>query len=516
MRRALPIAGSFLFLSLASIAAAQDATEEKVNAALPKLEAYADGLVKNGEVPGLAVGVVYKDRIVYLWGFGVREEGPDAGKREAVDYDTVFQIASLSKSVSSTVVAALVSRGKVAWDSRIADIDPGFRLSEAYPSAEVTVTDLFAHRSGLPGNAGNELEELGFPRNQILTRLRLVKPASSFRAGYSYSNFGLTEGAVAAARAAGLSWEDAAAQMLFEPLGMTSTSYRHDDFLASENRAALHVRRDGKWEALSRRDPDAQAPAGGVSSSARDLSEWMRLVLAGGAFDGTALIDEAAMDAMHEPLMWRGFHPVTGYPSYYGRGWNVEFTRHGIVWGHAGAFSNGARTVVSLLPGEGLGIVVLANAFPTGVPEAVAGTFFDLVFDGRPEQDWLEPWNKLYESLFGPAIEAAGAAYGTPPADAAPALPLSAYAGAYANDYLGRAVVAEEDGGLVLRLGPQGETRYPLTHFARDLFVYRPYDEMPGMPAAATFRVGPDGMAQALTLEDLDDLGMGTLTRSDR
>ncbi len=490
---------------------AQAVTEDMVNEALPKLEAYVGGLIDDGAVPGMSIAVVYKGQLVYLWGFGTKAAGEDA----PVDGDTVFQIASLSKPVSSTVVAAIVSDGKARWDSRIADIDPEFRLKQAYPSAELTLRDLFAHRSGLPGNAGNELESLGFPREEILHRLRQVAPSSSFRSGYSYSNFGLTEGGVAAARAAGLSWEDAGEQYLFEPLGMTSTSYREADFLAQDNRATLHVRHDGEWQALAKRHPDAQAPAGGASSSARDLAQWMALVLGGGEIGGERMIDEAAIAATHQPLMDRGNHHITGSPSFYGLGWNIQYGRHGTVWGHAGAFSTGARTVVSLLPDEELGIVVLANAFPTGAPDAVADTFFDLVFDGAPERDWLEPWNGLYEMLFSPAIEAAQAAYGAPPADATPALPLSAYAGAYANDYLGDAVVVEEGEGLVIKLGPEGGTQFPLTHFDRDLFLYTPYDEMPDAPSAVSFRVGPDGKALAVTLEDLDDLGMGTLARKD-
>ncbi|WP_436639972.1 serine hydrolase [Microbaculum sp. FT89] len=507
--RDLLLSGLVSLAVFPSAASAQDLADGAVEAALPKLEAYAEGLVENGEVPGMAVAVVHKDRIVYLWGFGVREEGKDA----PVDPDTVFQVASLSKAVSATVVAALVSEGRVSWDSRIADIDPEFQLSEAYPSAQLTVTDLFAHRSGLPGNAGNELESLGYPRDEVLRRLRLVTPASSFRSAYSYSNFGLTEGAVAAARAADLGWEAAGERKLFGPLGMTATSYRHDDFVAHANRATLHVRQDGKWQALSVREPDAQAPAGGISSTVGDLAEWMRLVLSGGVFDGDRLIDEAAMDAMHVPLMTRGTHPVNGSPSFYGRGWNVEYGRRGTVWGHAGAFSNGARSVVNLMPDHDLGIVVLANAFPTGAPEAVAATFFDLVFDGAPQRDWLEPWSALYASMFGPEIEAAKETYGTPPANPSPALSAAAYVGTYANDYLGEAVVAEEGEGLVLKLGPDGAKQFPLVHFDRDLFLYTPYDEMPDFPVPAIFRIGSDGKAGALTLKDLDDLGMGTLVR---
>ena len=106
-----------------------------------------------------------------------------------------------------------------------------FRLYDPYPTAEVTVRDMFAHRSGLPGGAGNDLEAIGFDRTEILHRLRLVPPASSFRSAYSYSNFGITAGGVAAAAGAGFVWEEAADEKLYEPLGMTSTSSRYDDFL---------------------------------------------------------------------------------------------------------------------------------------------------------------------------------------------------------------------------------------------------------------------------------------------
>ncbi|TIP69070.1 MAG: serine hydrolase, partial [Mesorhizobium sp.] len=86
-------------------------------------------------------------------------------------------------------------------------------------------------------------------------------PSSSFRAGYSYSNFGLTEGAVAAAKPTGKPWEEIANEKLYRPLGMASTSSRHADFIKHANRAALHVKIDGVWAAKVKRDPDAQAPA---------------------------------------------------------------------------------------------------------------------------------------------------------------------------------------------------------------------------------------------------------------
>ena len=495
--------------SAGTAAVAETATREKVLAAIPKLENIAQETVAGGGVPGLSIAIVYKDEVVYLGGFGVRE----AGKPGLVDADTVFQLASFSKPISSTIVASLVSDGLVRWDSRIADLDPAFRLHDAYPTEQVTVTDLFNHRSGLSGNAGNDLESLGFDRDTILSRLHYLKPTSSFRAGYAYSNFGLTEGAVAAVKPTGRSWEEVAEERLYKPLGMSSTSSLHADFLTRANRASLHVPVDGKWTALVKRNPDPQSPAGGVSSNVRDLAQWMRLVLGNGKYEGVQLIKEEAITPTHAPLMDRGKNPVSGAPSFYGLGWNVEFGRYGTVWGHAGAFSQGARTLVTLLPSEQLGIVVLANAFPTGVPEGLADSFFDLVFVGVPSEDWASRWNAFFASLFGPAMEAAKKVYGTAPVSPAPALPLAAYAGTYANDYLGNAVVVEEDGGLALKLGPNGVKSRPLKHFDRDLFIYYPDDEMPDMPYAVTFTIGPDQKASQVTIDDLNDDGQGVLAR---
>src|SRR5678815_708983 len=88
----------------------------------------------------------------------------------------------------------------------------------------------------------------------------MLRPTSSFRSAWDYSNFGLTEAAVAAARAAGYTWEDAAEARLYTRVGMTSTSSRHRDFLRHDNRASLHVPFNGELKALTTRNPDPQSP----------------------------------------------------------------------------------------------------------------------------------------------------------------------------------------------------------------------------------------------------------------
>ncbi|MBB5222443.1 CubicO group peptidase (beta-lactamase class C family) [Amaricoccus macauensis] len=503
-----PLVSALAFALAAHSAFADPVTRDAVVAALPKLSTMAQRLVDTGELPGLAVAVVHDDEAVFLGGFGVRA----MGNPDPVDADTVFQLASMSKPLSSTVIAALVTQKLVDWDDKVALIAPDIRLHDAYPSAEVTIRDFLNHRSGLPGTAGDDLEAIGYDMAAIRARIPLVPPSSSFRAGYAYSNAGFTLGATAAAGVTGHAWADVAETELYQPLGMAATSSRHADFESRPNRAALHVRVNGDWTAELVRDPDPQAPAGGASSSVRDLAQWMRLELAQGTFAGKPAISAEALAATHAPLFARGPNPVTGASSFYGLGWNVEYGKHGLTWGHAGAFSQGARTLVTLYPAEKLGIVVLAGAFPSGAPEALADSFFDQVFDGKVSRDWLTPWNKAYNDLFGPSIEATRAMYAHVPDPATPPLPASAYTGTYDNAYAGTATVTGNDEGLVLHLGPHDQT-YPLRHFDRDRFLYISSPEMPEAPAALTFTIGPDGRAGSLTAESLDSSGLGTFER---
>ncbi len=481
----------------------------RVIAALPKLEALAQRTIETGGVPGLSIAVVYKGEVVYLKGFGLRE----AGKPDLVDKDTVFQIASLSKPISSTIVAAVVSEGLVDWDTRIADLDPSFALKDAYPTQQLTVRDLFNHRSGLPGTAGDDLEDIGFGRDVVISRLRLVPASSSFRAGYAYSNAGIAAGAIAAVKPTGLSWEDAAEAKLYGPLGMTSTSSRYSDFVARQNKSALHIGSIGNWQAKLKRDPSVQSPAGGVSSSARDLARWVQLELANGAIDGKQMISKTALAQTHVPLMARSHNPITGGASFYGLGWNVEFGRYGVTWGHAGAFSLGSRTLAMLYPESDLGIVVLTNAFPTGVPEGLADSFADLVFTGSVKADWTGKWDVLYASLFGPAIDAAKSTFGTKPQPATPALPLASYSGTYGNDYVGVGTVMAEGKTLTLRVGPEGKKVYPMLHFDRDTFLIYPDPEMADKPSPVFFVIGPNGHASSLTIDNVNSNGLGVLTR---
>jgi CubicO group peptidase (beta-lactamase class C family) len=486
-------------------------TQDKVNEALPKLERLAEQTLKRTGVPGMAIAVVYKDKVVYLKGFGVRQ----TGHARRVDEETVFLLASLSKPITSTLLALLVGEGLIAWDDRLIDLDPDFRLADPWVTRAVTVRDMLCHRSGLSDHAGDLLEDLGYGRGEVLHRLRYLKPLGRFRAQYAYTNFGYTAAAVAAARKTGKSWEDLSAEKLYRPLGMKSTSSRFTDYAAAENRVLLHVRVEGNWVAKYVRDPDAQSPAGGVSSTAADMAHWMRLQLGGGTFNGKRLIAAKALGETHRPQFISSppANPATDRAGFYGLGWNVNYDDQGRVrLGHSGAFDLGAATAVAMLPSEDLGITVLTNAAPIGVPETVCASFFDLVLHGKVEKDWAGLYKRGFEEMSRPAY-GTSVDYRKPPARESPPLPFAAYLGSYGNSYFGDIEVVEKDGTLQLRMGPK-KRAFSLRHWDRDMFLYQPAGELAAGLSAVTFWVAPDGTAGRVVVENLDLHGQGTFIRS--
>lgn len=439
-------------------------------------------------VPGLAIAVVYLGDAPFTatCGAGVRSIGG-----ALVGADTVFQLASLSKPISSTIAAAQVARGDLAWSARVAELDSRFPL--AHPG--ITVESLLAHRSGLPAHAGDLLEDTGYARDEVLTRLKrlpLMPPdvtAARYSARYAYTNFGFTLGACAAARAKEHVWEELAMTEL-RKLGMSTVCVTYEQLTKVQNRASLHQRVPGpidgadpfppgaRWVS-SERNPEAQAPAGGIAASVNDLATWMRVHL-----EAYASPDDhfrAALRYTHEPYL-----PGADY----GLGWNCS-TSNGVTrLGHSGAFSLGAATTVSLVPSARLGVVVLTNGQPLGVPEALGLAFLielglvkdlpkdlpaafpDLLrFVGRKIQADLYPRPEFDDSR-------------PPPSPRPPRAPLDVYVGTYAHDFYGPITVRREQAALCMTVG---SIECPLDHWDHDTFTYLPPGENGGVRSGVTF-----------------------------
>ena len=478
----------------------------RVDEAVAKLDGLVGDLMKNTGIPGMAVAVVHRGKVLYAKGFGIRDVGKGQGQDNKVDADTVFQLASVSKSVGATVIAHEVSDNVVAWDTPVASKLPWFTLNDPYVTSHVTVADLYSHRSGLPDHAGDKLEDLGYDRRQTLERLKYL-PLDPFRISYAYTNYGITAGAEAVAAAAAKPWEELSDEVLYRPLGMTSTSSRFADFIARPNHAVNHIKIDGTWQARFQRDPDPQSPAGGVSSSVNDMARWLLMLLGNGTYNGHRITSPEALLPATSPQMVSS--PAKTPPArtgFYGYGFNSSVDSSGRTeYSHSGAFDLGAATNFVVLPSEDLGIIALTNAAPYGIPETLTAEFMDLVQYGQIREDWASLYKKAIGWLNNPLGSLVGR---QPPANPAPARPLGDYAGSYASDYWGPAVVSQRDDALQLQMGPKNRTA-TLTHWDGDTFTFTLTDENapPGTVSKAVFG------DHTLNVEYYDSDKLGTFTR---
>jgi CubicO group peptidase (beta-lactamase class C family) len=478
----------------------------RIDDAIAKVDGLVGDLMKSTGIPGMAVAIVHGGKTVYAKGFGVRDATKGDGQDNKVDADTVFQLASVSKSVGATVVAHEVSGNVVTWDTPVASRLPWFALNDPYVTGHLTIADLFSHRSGLPDHAGDKLEDLGYGRRQSLERLKYV-PLAPFRISYAYTNFGVTAAAEAVAAAAGKPWEELSGEALYQPLGMASTSSRFANYLARPNHAVLHVKVGDKWEPRFQRDPDPQSPAGGVSSSVNDMARWLMMLLGNGTYNGQRVASaEALLPATTAQVVSMPATTPEARSGFYGYGFNVSATSSGRTeYSHSGAFSSGAATNFVVMPSEDVGIIALTNAAPIGVPETLTAEFMDLVQYGRIRENWAS----LYKQAMGRMNNPEGSLVDKqPPANPAPARPLSDYAGVYASDYWGPAVVTERDGVLQLTLGPKNRM-FTLAHWDGDTFTFQVADENapPGTISKAVFA------GNTLNLEYYDSDKLGTFTR---
>lgn len=434
-------------------------------------------------VPGVAIVVIEEGKVSYIKGFGIREEG----KPEKVNTETVFQVASVSKPITTTILALLETQ----WDQKISEINPRFQLSSPYVTANVTVRDLLCHRSGLPDHAGDLLEDLHFSRKEIIKRLRHIEGSGAFRASYAYTNAGFSEAAYAVAKTKDQPWNQLAKEVLFKPLGMKSASYSHNAYLQRANRATPHRIIDGK-AVPSSRNPEAQAPAGGVSASISDLAKWMIF----------------SMKTENKELM-ETQTPQMAIPEggLYGLGWNVGYDHHGRKeLNHSGAFDLGVRSKVLLIPEIQFGIAVVANASSNALPESLIKLYLDKMDEQPLDLSVITKYNEKWNELEQPPFK-----YLNSEEDASPAMPLEAYTGIYQNAYFGPAEIRKTAKGLELVIGPK-ETLFPLKHLNRDVFSLETIGEFASGDTEVEFTLDREGKATSLRVAAWDVNGNGTFT----
>jgi len=264
----------------------------------PGFDAYVTKALQTAKVPGAAVAIVRNDSVIYAKGFGVLA----AGSNTPVNDQTRFEIGSSSKAFTAALVAMMVSDGKMKYDDLISQYLSDFKLYDPAASAQVTIRDALEHRSGI-GRGESMWIDLGTSRDEVLHRVRFLKPESSFRSTWSYQNIMYLAAGQAAGKAAGSTWEDLVQQRIFNPLGMTASAPLYRMLKDKSNVATPHGM---DHDTVYRQPPfnaENIAPAGAILSNARDMAQWLRFQMNDGVVNGNRLVSTAALSETHKPQM---------------------------------------------------------------------------------------------------------------------------------------------------------------------------------------------------------------------
>ena len=459
------------------------------------LDSFITRALKEYQVPGAAVVVVRDGKVALLKGYGVR----DVMKVDAVDENTIFQLASVTKTVTAAAAATVVDEGQLDWDKPIFNYLPEFVGYDPYMTRWLTERDLLAQRTGWPAYTGDQLDSFGYDRAEILRRLRFFKPRYSLREVAQYSNPGFFVAGEVAARCAKQSWNDLVEQRLFKPLEM-SRSGTVIKALQGTNATAAHAVVNGKIAVVGPTELDVTGAASSGTSTAADMSKLMLMFLNKGTHNGKRILKPETIAEMFKRSMvsaidFTDLPPIseaTGF--YYGLGvGSYDYGGHQII--EKGGALAGVRTIIVLVPDKNAGIVVLANLNLTAFPEAVRAYFLNQLLGMDPEADQKKIFalNQDLKKLMAP-----------PPAPKNPGKfnsTLQSLVGVYENDYYGRCEIVHDGAGVKLQFGP---AKYPATlkHWSNGAFLM----QFPGAtqsPSATTFTIGEDGNADTFQSESL-------------
>lgn len=411
---------------------------------LSELEAFIDTTMVTWQVPGLAIAIVNRGEVIMSRGFGLRNIDDSLPVTE----NTLFAIGSSTKAFTTMAMGMLVYDGLLDWDEPVRTYLPTFRLYDDFASERMTPRDLVTHRSGLPRH---DFMWYGSSRTrqELFDRLRYLEPNEGFRAKFQYQNLMFMTAGYLVGQLAGSTWEDVVQTRIFEPLHMNNSNFSVDESQQSTD-FSLPYRRDDEQVALMPfRNITTMGPAGSINSCAADMANWVRLHVEGGKVGQVQLVSEAAITEMHTPQM------VISTPeefterlhTSYGLGWFVECYRgHERI--HHGGNIDGFSALVSLLPRDKLGIVVLTNLNGTPLPGIVSLYATDLLLGLEPVD-----FNGRARVRFEAAQKARGKRDETKEArckDTKPAHKLEEYVGEYEHPAYG--VIKIDRDGKKLRI----------------------------------------------------------------
>jgi CubicO group peptidase (beta-lactamase class C family) len=464
------------------------------------VDALIEHALKRWHVPGVAVAIVRGDKVIYLKGHGVRS----VEKGAPVTPDTLFPIASCTKSFTTAAMALLIDEGKMRWDDPPQKYVPYFHLSDPLVDREVTLRDLVTHRTGLRDHRLMWYRSPWTPEERIrrFAHLPLDKP---FRTAFQYQSTMFTVAGLAVAKASGLSWADFVQKRLLDPLDMKATHFTTTEIAGLADKAYPHqLDAEKKPRLIGWYPMETPEPAGSIHSNARDLAKWLLFQLNNKIIEGRPLISAHNLEAMHTPQVIipmdaidRIEFPGTNQMSY-GMGWVIQDHFGHRLLQHAGAI-DGFRCHFTLVPKCRLGIVLLCNLHQTRMNIALSNSLLEMLL-GLPPHDWNAIVTEAQHRDEEEAKQKEREKQKHRHFDTRPSRELAGYTGAYEHPAYGTVRIRLENGRLIWQWQ---RWRAALEHYHYDTFLL-PIEDM-GKPLVV-FTLDAKGAAARMKV--LGDLGV--------
>ncbi len=447
-------------------------------------------------VPGLALVVVDRHGVVLAKGFGYR----DLQHQRPVTTATLFPIGSASKSFTSLIFGILNDQGRVGWDDPVRQYFPGFQLSDPVATEHATARDLLSHRTGLPAH-DLVWYSSSADRADFVRRLQYLQFSKDFRSTFQYSNLMVMTLGYAEGQVTHSTWEELVRSLVFQPLEMSSSVLSIQELQQRADFAQPYELKHGTVMPVPFKDAGAIGPAGGVNSNISDLSHYLIFQLGDGTYHGKRVVSQANLRLVHTGQTAIGPLPdsfeVEGLgPMVYAMGWvETTYRGHRMVW-HNGDI-DGFHSLMTLLPEDGLGVVILCNLGSTQALEPIAYSAFDRLL-GLVPRPWIERYRSLGESTGRQAQAAAGHQSAAAQPAAPPSHALSELAGEYTNPGYGTVTITQAQGTLQLSLNQLPPV--PFAHERYDIFQVPPDADGPLQGMRGQFYMDIDGNIDRVTI----------------
>jgi len=469
------------------------------------LEQDVKRTMKAFDVPGIAIAVVKDGQVVAARGFGVRKLGEPA----KVDGKTLFEIASNSKAFTAAALAMLVDEGKLKWDDPVVKHLPDFQMYDAYVTREMTVRDLLTHRSGLGLGAGDLLwwPTTTFSTDEIIEKLRYIRPATSFRNSYAYDNLLYIVAGKIIARKSGKSWGDTVRERILAPIGMNTTTTSLLENEGNPNASNAHSKVKDKITAVKSMPVANAVGAVGINTNAEDIAKWMQVLLDNGRLAGARGADGKELRLWSDAQareMWTAQTPMkintpkpplaATKPNFYayGLGFQLRDYKGQLVAMHGGALQ-GFYSRVLLVPESKLGIAILTNAESGGALSALQYRLLDQYMTGATPTDWIKLVADLEEEAHAKELARLKSASDTRASGSKPSLALAAYEGQYEDPWYGTMNVKRNGNKLIMSFSRTPDLTGEMEHFQHDTFIVRWKERNFNADAYVTFSLDHDG-----------------------